>query len=153
MLYAAAMEERARVEWVEEWFQVEEARAEREAHAGRGPDAHFRRVQDGQASRYVAAGWVENLSLGGAFVRTAAPLAAETGIELALRLQAGALVTTPAVVLFTELRGMAVRFVLDREGIAALHEYLTRPSRQEWSRCLSLAPPARPGPCPSVPRG
>lgn len=143
------MEERAKVGQLEECFEVDAEWAEAEARAGPGPhsvfgrpaDARFRRVQDGHPSRYAAAGWVEDLSLGGAFVRTGAPLDAETRIEIELLLPTGRQVTTSAVVLFTEMRGMAVRFGLDPEVIAALHEALTKPPRRGLV--------ALPHPCPA----
>lgn len=99
--------------------------------AQRPVQARFRSADaDGGTGRCVAAGWAECLSLGGAFVRTAAPLRAGTRMEIALALPNEARLATPAEVVFANEHGMGVRFELDRETIAALHQALTRlPSR------------------------
>lgn len=88
-------------------------------------DANFRRVEDGAQSRHSVAGRVENLSLGGAFVKTAAPLPEGAEMMIAVVLPNGARLTTQAFVAFKDILGMGVRFVLDRAGITALHGALT----------------------------
>lgn len=74
----------------------------------------------------VFAGWVENLSLGGAFVRTGSPAAEGTRIQLSFGLPNGAHLTTSAAVVFADVRGMGVRFVLDRRAMAEIHDALTQ---------------------------
>ena len=68
----------------------------------------------------LAADFVQNLSQGGAFVRTPHPPAAGTEVELELRLPNGAELRAGAVVAFANANGMGVRFQLDAEAQAVL---------------------------------
>ena len=63
-----------------------------------------------------AADFIENLSQGGAFVRTSTPAAVGTTLELQLRLPNGADLHTRAVVAFANANGVGVRFQLDPES-------------------------------------
>jgi CheY-like chemotaxis protein len=82
--------------------------------------------EDATSSGMAVAGLVENISFGGAFVRTAAPAAAGAQLELTLRLPNGARIRTRAVVAFVDVRGMGLRFVLDPRSMSELHEGLTQ---------------------------
>ena len=68
----------------------------------------------------LAADYVENLSQGGAFVRSPAPAAVGTALELELTLPNGTDLRTRAVVAFSNAHGMGVRFQLDPEAEAVL---------------------------------
>jgi uncharacterized protein (TIGR02266 family) len=68
----------------------------------------------------LAADFVQNLSQGGAFVRTPHPPAAGTEVELELRLPNGAELRATAVVAFTNANGMGVQFQLDADAQAIL---------------------------------
>jgi uncharacterized protein (TIGR02266 family) len=64
----------------------------------------------------LADDFVENLSQGGAFVRTHSPAPIGTALELELKLPNGAVLRTRAVVAFQGENGMGVRFQLDAEA-------------------------------------
>ena len=68
----------------------------------------------------LAADYVENLSQGGAFVRTSSPAPVGSRIELALKLPDGAELHARATVAFAREGGMGVRFQLDPEAEAML---------------------------------
>jgi uncharacterized protein (TIGR02266 family) len=68
----------------------------------------------------LAADFIENLSQGGAFVRTPSPSPVGSALELALTLPNGAELRTRAVVAFARDGGMGVRFQLDPEAEAVL---------------------------------
>ncbi len=68
----------------------------------------------------LAADYLQNLSQGGAYVRTSAPLAVGTPVELDLRLPNGAELHARATVAFADANGMGVRFQLDPEAEAIL---------------------------------
>ncbi len=74
----------------------------------------------------LAADYVENLSQGGAFVRTHAPPAVGTLITLEMRLPGGVELRTPATVMFRGDRGMGVKFELDEDGQDRLAAVITR---------------------------
>lgn len=73
----------------------------------------------------VLVGWVENLSMGGAFVRVACRPAVGTELKVRLRLPTGARLESRCVVASSDAHGVGLRFVLDPVGMAALHEALT----------------------------
>lgn len=81
----------------------------------------------------LAADWIENLSQGGAFVRTPMPRPEGTEIALELALPDGARLETKAVVAFVNTKGMGVRFVLSPEQdeilAAAIARISARPRR------------------------
>jgi CheY-like chemotaxis protein len=81
------------------------------APVGAGPRAFIEYATDQE----LAADYVENLSQGGAFVRTPHPAAVGTTVALELRLPNGAELRTAAVVAFADASGMGVRFELDAE--------------------------------------
>ncbi|HSM91378.1 MAG TPA: response regulator [Anaeromyxobacteraceae bacterium] len=95
-------------------------------------DAYFRPAPrvggDLEEGGPVVAGWVENLSLGGAFVRTGAPLGEGAQLQISFNLPNGSRLTTSAAVVFVDVRGMGVRFVLDPRSMAAIHDALTEVS-------------------------
>lgn len=120
-----------------------------EAHAGPGAQASGRRAPrysvraratvrrladasaaDGSAvarlayasAEDLAEDWVENLSQGGAFVRTRERLPVGSRIRLALELPGGAVVEAPATVVHGNDRGVGVRFTLDAVGETQLAE-------------------------------
>jgi CheY-like chemotaxis protein/Tfp pilus assembly protein PilZ len=68
----------------------------------------------------LQAAFVENLSHGGAFVRSSSPMPVGTPLSLQFRLPNGAELDAQAVVAFVNRDGMGVRFSLDAEGEAAL---------------------------------
>lgn len=70
--------------------------------------------------------YVENLSQGGAFVRTQAPLPEGTKLTLDMRLPGGVEFRTPATVMFRNPRGMGVKIELDEEGRHKLAAVLAR---------------------------
>ncbi len=70
--------------------------------------------------RELEAAFVENLSHGGAFVRSSRPMPVGTPLSLQFRLPNGAELSAQALVAFVNRDGMGVRFTLDAEGEAAL---------------------------------
>ncbi len=89
-----------------------------------------------RAARCCAAGRVDlgeggpeaflgNLSAGGAFVRTSAPSAPGTSVDLRMRLPGGGELATPATVVHSSPSGMGVSFALDASGEAVLSAALT----------------------------
>jgi uncharacterized protein (TIGR02266 family) len=70
--------------------------------------------------------YVENLSQGGAFVRTQAPLPEGTRLNLDMRLPGGVEFHAPAVVMFRNPRGMGVKIELDEAGREKLAAVLAR---------------------------
>jgi uncharacterized protein (TIGR02266 family) len=68
----------------------------------------------------LQADFIENLSQGGAFVRTATPSPVGTPVALSLRLPNGSDLAARAVVAFVNGNGMGVRFTLDGENEAVL---------------------------------
>jgi uncharacterized protein (TIGR02266 family) len=68
----------------------------------------------------LAADFIQNLSQGGAYVRTSAPPPVGSAVELELRLPNGAELRASAVVAFADANGMGVRFQLDAEAEAIL---------------------------------
>jgi uncharacterized protein (TIGR02266 family) len=81
----------------------------------------------------LAADWIENLSHGGAFVRTPGPLPEGTEVVLELALPDGAHLEAKAIVVFVSTKGMGVRFVLSPEQddllSAAIARISARPRR------------------------
>ncbi len=81
----------------------------------------------------LAQDYVDNLSQGGAFVRTSNPFAAGTRLTLSMRLPSGEELAAPAVVATASERGMGVKFELDPEGrdrlAAAIARISARPRR------------------------
>ncbi len=74
----------------------------------------------------LAADWIENLSHGGAFVRTASPQPVGSEVALELALPDGAHLQARAVVAFANAKGMGVRFVLSAEQDQVLAAAITR---------------------------
>ncbi|MFL5261077.1 MAG: response regulator [Anaeromyxobacteraceae bacterium] len=74
----------------------------------------------------LAADFVDNLSQGGAFVRTAHPAPVGSRVNLTMRLPCGDELTAPAVVAMTSDKGMGVRFELDERGQARLAAAIAR---------------------------
>jgi CheY-like chemotaxis protein len=81
----------------------------------------------------LAADFVDNLSQGGAFVRTARPAAVGARVNLTMRLPSGDELTAPAVVVMTSDKGMGVKFELDERDqahlAAAIAHISARPRR------------------------
>lgn len=69
---------------------------------------------------------VENISLGGAFVRTGAPLPAGTQIDLEMRLPGSVELRSPGTVMHETPRGMGVKMDLDETGHETLAHVLAR---------------------------
>ncbi len=84
--------------------------------AGAAPRALIEYATDQE----LAADFVENLSQGGAFVRTSSPAPVGATVELELRLSSGADLHTRATVAFVKDGGMGVRFQLDPAAEAVL---------------------------------
>lgn len=74
----------------------------------------------------LAADWIENLSHGGAFVRSGAPRPEGTALVLDLTLPDGAKLSAQAVVTNTAPNGMGIRFVLSPEQDAVLAAAMAR---------------------------
>ena len=74
----------------------------------------------------LAADYVENLSQGGAYVRTQSAPPMGTRIGLEMRLPGGVELRTPATVAFRDQRGMGVKFELDPEGQERLASVIAR---------------------------
>jgi uncharacterized protein (TIGR02266 family) len=86
-----------------------------------GGDAAGPRVSiEWGSSEELARDYVDNLSQGGAFVRTASPLPEGTRLTLTMKLPSGEELTAPATVVAESDRGMGVKFELDAEGQARL---------------------------------
>jgi CheY-like chemotaxis protein len=73
-------------------------------------------------------GWVENLSLGGAFVRSETRPPQGTAIRLRFRLPTGVVFETRASVAFGDAHGVGVSFILEASGMNDLHDALTEVS-------------------------
>jgi uncharacterized protein (TIGR02266 family) len=74
----------------------------------------------------LAADFVDNLSQGGAFVRTARPGEVGARLTLTMRLPGGDELTAPAVVVMRNEKGMGVRFELDDASQARLAAAIAR---------------------------
>ncbi|MEI6225603.1 MAG: response regulator [Deltaproteobacteria bacterium] len=70
--------------------------------------------------------YVENLSQGGAFVRTSSSLPEGTRLTLDMRLPGGTQLRAPAIVMFRNPRGMGVKIELDEDGRQKLAAVLAR---------------------------
>ncbi|HET8732666.1 MAG TPA: response regulator [Anaeromyxobacteraceae bacterium] len=70
--------------------------------------------------------YVENLSQGGAFVRTSSPLPEGTRLTLDMRLPGGTQLRAPSTVMFRNPRGMGVKIELDEDGRQKLAAILAR---------------------------
>jgi CheY-like chemotaxis protein len=92
------------------------AEPEAPAPAATAPQARIEYATDQE----LAADFIENLSQGGAFVRTPSPSPVGSALELALTLPNGAELRTRAVVAFVRDGGMGVSFRLDPEAEAVL---------------------------------
>jgi uncharacterized protein (TIGR02266 family) len=82
--------------------------------------APARAVIEYASDRELEADFVENLSQGGAFIRSARPQPVGTPMALDFRLPNGAELKAQAVVAFVNAHGMGVRFTLDEEADATL---------------------------------
>ncbi len=74
----------------------------------------------------LQADWLENLSQGGAFVRTSRPQPQGTEVRLELALPDGARLEAQGVVVFTSEQGMGIRFSLAAEQDAILAAAIAR---------------------------
>ncbi len=74
----------------------------------------------------LASDYVENLSQGGAFVRTHGPSPVGTRLKLEMRLPGGVELAAPATVVFLHPYGMGVKFDLDAQGQAKLAAVIAR---------------------------
>jgi uncharacterized protein (TIGR02266 family) len=74
----------------------------------------------------LADDYVENLSQGGAFVRTQSAPEVGTRLDLEMRLPGGVELRAPAAVVYRDARGMGVRFELDEEGQERLAAVIAR---------------------------
>jgi len=87
-----------------------------------GPTARLEYGSDAE----LAADYVENLSQGGAYVRTRSAPAVGTRITLEMLLPGGIELRTPATVMSRGPRGMGVKFELDDEGQDRLASAIAR---------------------------
>jgi uncharacterized protein (TIGR02266 family) len=94
-----------------------------DASAGADAPARIARLTYSTLADF-AEDYVENLSQGGAFVRTDDRLPAGTQVQLDLELPGGEVVTAPAVVVYGNDRGVGVRFELDDAGEATIGDAL-----------------------------
>ena len=74
----------------------------------------------------LQADWLENLSQGGAFIRSARPLPQGSEVQLELALPDGVRLEARAVVVFTSEQGMGVRFALSEAQDAVLAAAILR---------------------------
>ena len=97
------------------------AQAAQDDDAASGADAASAAVSiEWGSSEELAQDYVDNLSQGGAFVRTASPLPVDTRLTLTMKLPSGEELTAPATVAAVTDRGMGVKFELDEEDQARL---------------------------------
>jgi uncharacterized protein (TIGR02266 family) len=87
------------------------------APAGQPP---ARAVIEYATDQELEADFIENLSQGGAFIRSSRPHPVGTSVALDFRLPNGAELKATAVVAFASANGMGVRFTLDAESEATL---------------------------------
>jgi CheY-like chemotaxis protein len=87
---------------------------------GPGADGAPRATIEYATGEELRADFIENLSQGGAFVRTDHPGEMGAFLGLELRLPNGVALLAQAVVVFVNAEGMGVRFTLDDEGEAIL---------------------------------
>ena len=91
------------------------------------------RIEYGSEHDLAADFICENISQGGAFVRTARPSPVGTRLQLSMRLPSGDELTGPAVVVTVKEGGMGVRFELSADAqerlAVALAQLSTRPRR------------------------
>jgi uncharacterized protein (TIGR02266 family) len=101
--------------------------------AGLAPPPAPRALIEYASEQELAADYVQNLSQGGAFVRTAHPSPVGAPVTLDLRLPNGADLRASATVVFAREGGMGVRFVLDPENeeilSSAISHISARPRR------------------------
>ncbi|HTP26944.1 MAG TPA: response regulator [Anaeromyxobacteraceae bacterium] len=109
--------------------QVEKVREPEGAPALDSPSAVIEYASDQE----LAADYIDNLSQGGAFVRTSNPLPVGTRLALAMRLPGGEELVAPALVAMRNDKGMGVRFELspeaERQLAAAIARISARPRR------------------------
>lgn len=84
------------------------------------PQAAERATIDYENDQELEADFIENLSQGGAFVRSAAPSPVGTPLSLHFNLPNGTEFNAQAVVAYVKPNGMGVRFTLDAESDAVL---------------------------------
>ncbi|HSN92257.1 MAG TPA: response regulator [Anaeromyxobacteraceae bacterium] len=101
--------------------------------AGFAPPPAPRALVEYASEQELAADYVQNLSQGGAFVRTARPSPVGAPVTLDLRLPNGAELHANATVVYVRREGMGVRFVLDAENeeilSSAISQISARPRR------------------------
>jgi CheY-like chemotaxis protein len=95
------------------------------APAAPGPGATTARIEYA-TDEELAEDYVENLSQGGAFVRTHAAQAIGTRLTLEMRLPGAIELRAPAVVMFRDERGIGVKFELDADGEQRLATAIAR---------------------------
>jgi len=104
--------------------------------AGLAPPPAPRALIEYASEQELAADYVQNLSQGGAFVRTTHPSPVGAPVTLDLRLPNGADLRASATVVFAREGGMGVRFVLDPENeeilSSAISHISARPRRPCW---------------------
>ncbi len=74
----------------------------------------------------LVAEYVQNLSVGGAFVRSAAPLPVDTPVKLEIQLADGHLLTAPGRVVHVVKEGMGIQFELNAADSDALESMIVR---------------------------
>jgi uncharacterized protein (TIGR02266 family) len=94
--------------------------------AGLAPLPAPRAIIEYASEQELAADYVQNLSQGGAFVRTAHPSPVGAPVTLDLRLPNGAELHASATVVYRREGGMGVRFVLDPENEAVLSSAMSQ---------------------------
>ena len=90
------------------------------------PDAAATARLEYASDQDLADDYVENLSQGGAFVRTLAAPAVGTRLTLEMRLPGAIELRAAAVVMYRDARGMGVRFELDADGQERLATAIAR---------------------------
>jgi uncharacterized protein (TIGR02266 family) len=96
------------------------------AEVGQAPLPAPRATIEYASEQELAADYVQNLSQGGAFVRTAHPSPVGAPVSLHLRLPDGAELKASATVVYLREGGMGVRFALDPENEAVLSSAMSQ---------------------------
>lgn len=97
-----------------------------DAPAPAAPSPALRALREYATDQELAADWIENLSNGGAFVRSQHPHPEGTKVTLDLTLPDGVRLSAQGVVTSSTPRGMGIRFVLTPEQDELLASAITR---------------------------
>jgi len=124
---------------------VAAGRAAATGPASRAAPAQAHALIEYASDQELEADFIENLSQGGAFIRSSHPQAVGTPISLELKLPNGTTLKAQALVAFANGNGMGVKFTLDAEAEATLEAAIAhisaRPRRASTSWAVTTARP------------